>query len=63
MPPLPKKKHSRARRGGRRAHHRLTAVSLSGCPQCRAAKLPHRACPSCGYYNGRVVGPALTDEV
>ncbi|MFN3270481.1 MAG: 50S ribosomal protein L32 [Candidatus Kapaibacteriota bacterium] len=25
------------------------------CPQCGAAKLPHRACPECGYYNGRKI--------
>lgn len=57
MPPLPKKKHSRKRQGGRSAHHALSRVNLAECPQCHNAKLPHRACPTCGYYNGREVLP------
>lgn len=61
MPPLPKKKHSRKRKGGRSAHHFLTPMSISQCPQCRSARLPHRVCPTCGYYNGREVIP--TDSV
>lgn len=57
MPPLPKKKHSKGRKGSRAAHHGLTAPSLSECPQCHNAKLPHRMCKNCGYYNGREVVP------
>jgi large subunit ribosomal protein L32 len=55
MPPLPKKKHTRARKGGRSAHHFLRPASLSVCPACKAATMPHRACPECGYYGGRYV--------
>ncbi|MCH8109169.1 MAG: 50S ribosomal protein L32 [Chloroflexi bacterium] len=55
MPPLPKKKHSKKRKGGRTAHFGLTPITLSECPQCHSVKLPHRACPTCGYYNGREV--------
>jgi large subunit ribosomal protein L32 len=55
MPPLPKKKHSRGRKGGRDAHSALTRVNTSTCPSCGAARLPHRACPDCGNYNGRQV--------
>ena len=55
MPPLPKKKHSKRRKGGRTAHFGMRAKSLSDCNQCRSARLPHRVCPSCGYYNGRLV--------
>ena len=55
MAPLPKKKHSRARKGGRAAHHGLTRVSLSKCSACGATRLPHRACGECGYYNGRYI--------
>ena len=55
MPPLPKKKHSKSRKGGRTAHFGMRAKSLSDCTQCRSARLPHRVCPSCGYYNGRLV--------
>jgi len=51
----PKKKLTRARQGARAAHRHLKAPSLTPCPQCHTAKLPHRACPNCGYYRGREV--------
>ncbi len=62
MPPLPKKKHSKGRRGKRAAHHALKAQSLSECSNCHNPKLPHRACPTCGYYNGREVVPVGVEE-
>ena len=55
MPPLPKKKHSRKRKGGRSAHFGIRAPSLSKCSQCQRARLPHKVCLACGYYNGREV--------
>jgi|TARA_B100000686_G_scaffold165232_1_gene172888 large subunit ribosomal protein L32 len=55
MPPLPKKKHSSKRKGGRNAHRGIKPPSLSKCPQCPSLRMPHRACPDCGYYNGREV--------
>ena len=55
MPAVPKKKVSKARQGNRAAHYALRAQSLSECPRCPSKKLPHRVCPSCGYYNGREV--------
>jgi large subunit ribosomal protein L32 len=57
MPPLPKKKHSRGRTGKKRAHQALKAVSVSECSNCHKVKLPHRVCPTCGYYDGREVVP------
>jgi len=53
--PNPKRRHSKARTGSRRAHDFLTSKSLSHCPNCHEAKLPHHACPKCGYYKGREV--------
>jgi large subunit ribosomal protein L32 len=53
--PNPKRRHSKRRTSNRRAHDGLTAKSLSECPNCHERKLPHRACPSCGYYQGREV--------
>lgn len=53
--PNPKRRHSRTRRDKRRTHYKALIPSTSICPQCRAVKLPHRACPECGYYNGRKV--------
>ena len=55
MPPLPKKKHSRSRRGGRAAHHRARRPTVILCKDCGAAQLPHRMCADCGRYNGRQV--------
>lgn len=51
----PKYKTSRARRDKRRTHKHLKAPSLSTCPQCQEVKRPHRACMSCGTYNGREI--------
>lgn len=52
----PKRKHSKARRDKRRSSTwKLTLPSIVKCPQCGAARLPHRMCKECGYYNGREV--------
>ena len=32
----------------------MTATGLSECPNCHEKKLPHRVCPKCGTYKGRV---------
>lgn len=53
--PNPKRRHSKARTSKRRAHDFLTAKNLGDCPKCHEKKLPHQACPHCGYYNGRAV--------
>ena len=53
--PVPKKKHSKRRQAGRWAQYMLPPVNLAECPQCHSARLPHRVCRSCGYYNGREV--------
>ena len=53
--PNPKRKHSKSRTGKRRAHDHLTAPAVGNCPNCGKPRLSHRVCPSCGYYNGRVV--------
>ncbi|MEZ0328643.1 MAG: 50S ribosomal protein L32 [Dissulfuribacterales bacterium] len=51
---VPKKKPSRSRRGNRRSHDALSLQSLALCPQCDTPKLPHRVCPNCGTYRGKV---------
>lgn len=51
--PNPKRRHSKQRRDKRRTHYKATPSAISVCPQCSAVKMPHRACPECGYYNGR----------
>ena len=47
--------HSPRRTSTRRAHDALKGHSLSECPNCHEKKMPHRACPKCGYYKGREV--------
>lgn len=56
--PNPKRRHSKARTGKRRAHDALAPVGLGECPQCHEPKRPHRVCSFCGYYRGRQVMPA-----
>jgi large subunit ribosomal protein L32 len=56
---VPKKKTSKSRKNMRRAHDFLTTPSLSVCPECKAPKLPHRVCPSCGIYKGKDVAGAV----
>ena len=53
--PNPKRRHSKRRTANRRAHDHLHAVSLGESPNSHERKLPHRACPKCGYYKGREV--------
>jgi large subunit ribosomal protein L32 len=52
---LPKRRTSKSRRDKRRTGKRLSAPSLSTCPDCSEPVLPHHACPSCGSYKGRQV--------
>ncbi|MFN3820999.1 MAG: 50S ribosomal protein L32 [bacterium] len=46
---------TRSRRDKRRSHHFLKPVNLVECPQCHQMRLPHSACPHCGFYKGRKV--------
>lgn len=52
---VPKKKMSRMRTRHRKAQWKIHRPTLVECPQCRALKVPHRACPNCGTYKGREV--------
>jgi large subunit ribosomal protein L32 len=53
--PNPKRRHSRARGRLRRTHYKVKSLNLSKCPNCNQPKLPHLACPNCGFYNKRKV--------
>ena len=53
--PNPKRRHSKTRGRKRRTHYKASASTTSECPNCHEQKLTHRACPNCGYYNGRSV--------
>ena len=61
---VPKRRTSRSKRNMRRANHdKVTAPNLVSCPNCGEPKVSHRACASCGHYNGRevVAGAAKTE--
>ena len=52
---LPKQRHTKHRRDRARREHAITTTKTMNCPECSAAVIPHRACPSCGKYRGRTV--------
>jgi len=52
---LPKGRQSKARGRKSRTHYKAASVATANCPQCSQPKMPHRACPNCGYYKGRPV--------
>lgn len=54
--PVPKRRHSKSRRDKRRSSTEfVTPANLGTCSRCGEPKLPHRVCPSCGYYKNREV--------
>ncbi len=53
---VPKRKPSTSRQHMRRAYNSVLKLPQLGvCSQCAAPCLPHRVCPSCGFYKGRQV--------
>ena len=53
---VPKRKTSKARRDKRRSSvWKIAAPTLVKCPNCGEYMVPHKACGSCGYYNGREI--------
>lgn len=53
---VPKQKKGRGATHTRRsANSVLEKPAKSTCPHCGAVKLPHRVCPSCGFYREREV--------
>jgi len=59
--PLPKHKTSKSKRNMRRSHQHITLPQLSPCPKCNEVRLPHHACPACGFYKGRLVVPKAAE--
>jgi len=51
----PKKRHSRARQGKRRASIRLRIPGFAVCQNCKGAIYPHTVCKKCGYYDGKQI--------
>ena len=55
MPSEPKKRHSRARQGKRRAAIKLSVKKTVTCENCGKQHFPHRVCEHCGFYKGQQV--------
>ena len=47
---VPKRRTSKARKRKRRTHYKAETAATQACPRCGDPKLPHRVCPTCGYY-------------
>jgi len=60
--PVPKRRHSRARSRKRRTHWKVKVPRYVICSNCGNPTLPHRVCPHCGFYDGRVIVEAKTKE-
>ncbi|HJQ70452.1 MAG TPA: 50S ribosomal protein L32 [Blastocatellia bacterium] len=60
--PNPKRKHSKSRTGKRRAHDHLVPPAVGNCPNCGEPRPPHRVCPKCGFYRGRVAIEPKAEE-
>jgi len=53
---VPKRRKTSSKRDMRRANHDKVAVpNIVPCPNCSAPMVPHRVCPSCGFYKGKAV--------
>ncbi len=49
---LPKYKTSKSNKRARKANWKVKGQSYVYCPNCGAARLPHRICKACGFYKG-----------
>ncbi len=43
-------RHTSRHTANRRSHHRVQTGSFQICAECKAPKLSHRVCMSCGIY-------------
>ena len=63
MPQEPKKRHSRQRKGKRRASIKLNLLKGIVCPNCHKTIKPHVICKNCGYYNKeQIIIPKVKKE-
>ncbi len=55
MAAVPKNKRSKSKRDMKRNSYKLTVLNIVECPRCRAKKIAHRVCLSCGYYDNNEI--------
>jgi large subunit ribosomal protein L32 len=49
----PKRRHSRQRKGKRRASISFAIPNAIVCPNCGSMMIPHSICKNCGFYRGK----------
>ncbi|MEM7181083.1 MAG: 50S ribosomal protein L32 [Spirochaetota bacterium] len=60
---VPKRRKSKSKVRTKRAHHAIGKPNLVPCPECKSFTLPHRVCPFCGFYKGKLeVAPKVKKE-
>ena len=47
-------KVSKTRKRKRRSHNAMEIPGMTKCPSCGEMIKPHRVCPKCGTYKGKV---------
>jgi large subunit ribosomal protein L32 len=48
-------RHTKSHTANRRSHHALKSTNFSACDNCKALKLRHSVCLTCGFYRGKKV--------
>lgn len=52
---VPKRRKSKSKSRMRRSHDAIGVPNLRPCPRCGAYILPHRVCPECMHYKGKLI--------
>lgn len=53
--PVPKRKHSKARRDSKHANKHIRPQAITACANCGHPLSTHQACMECGFYKGKKV--------